>query len=196
MQNAIDLVTKETRSSAKVVAYLASEAGVPGIKQGSIPVKIPEKGSVKFFGDKDAKFQAITHLRSISGGLHDGIITSGDIDPVFEPTLRALVASLPPRGRTLSSRALYSFVHGTAPPKDAVTLDEWYSANRTDVNEFRRRLWNDHPPFRALVRLIWENSLPGWPGLGPGLKHPVAKPGLLTEGAHDFVSLEFLWETL
>jgi hypothetical protein len=200
IQVALNMLLAATRGSVKIVTYVAS-AGTPGYATNQLQVNVPRRGESLLVGGKiGPAYQTLTHARVLNSGLSDQIVQWSDIDPVVQPYLRTLFSSMPARGSVVSDVSVFSYVHGASPSGASVALLDWYNGLPQEVtSRVWQALWNDRPPFDALVRLIWGKQLPGWSGLPAGVSSIHASgltPTMLNSGVHDFLPFEFAWECM
>jgi hypothetical protein len=159
MQIAVDKVLQATRGLVKIVTYAATK-GTPGSFERRLQVRVPASGISWIAGRVD--YQVLTHARVFSSGIDDQIIQWSEIDPAWQSSLRALFGSLPRRGSVISDPGVFQYINGTGPPSGATVLADWYKGARRFG--FPDMLWKDHGHLPALIRLIWEKQVPGWPG--------------------------------
>ncbi|WP_210492965.1 hypothetical protein [Microvirga antarctica] len=186
---------RQSASMARIACYAASGAGSPSGPAilGKLGLRFDEL--ITLFGSRE--YQALTHLRILAAGLHDGTVASNDIDPAYLAELNSLISTLPARGSVYSSASAFQALHGKGPPKSATTAGIWFSANSAKGKTFLRRLWKDSNNYDALIRLIWKHELVGWSGgYDEKLTQKDLDHGALSEGAHDFFPPEYTWECM
>jgi hypothetical protein len=130
---------------------------------------------------QNASYISLIVYRALEGAVADGVISISKGNQTIFDDMAALVAASP-RGTVISSKACYQYVHGSLPASGHTLFEDWATANSKVINAFSRKLGevSINGSFR---RLLWTNSLPGWPG-GDG------------EEKHDLLIPEFGWEYL
>lgn len=194
VKDAIAMLKAATLNRVRVIAYASSVAGTPSAAIRSIPLDITTGGTAWLFGRKD--FQALTHARLLASGLNDKTVDPSEIDASIRPAISAFLGSLPARGSVVTEPSIHQLIYGRAPASGTQTLDAWYHANQAAADAFLKALWNKTGTSPELVRVIWKHKLPGWGGGVADADVDRVSAGAFTEGVHDFVPFEFVWELL
>jgi hypothetical protein len=184
-RRAIDSVQDATKNKVDIIAYAVTGGGTPTRPSGRRLVSLPEYSAIDLIRKGNA-LQALIWARVLSNGAQDGFFTAGRI-PL--PIRNLIDAPLPKRGAVISSPR-----HVGLGPPDSVTLDDWATRNRINVEAA-----SGHA--QDILFLMCRHQLLGWTlligreaaGEPSDLECRRAKPG---EALHDGFMQEFAWEFL